>query len=145
MIRHFLPNRFLLCFLCAACFFLLTGCTDQEESNIVYQNDIFTPELYQEITEIYLNVSSVDYHITEEAFLHNIYQELAGLALKEESAVPPSAALGFFTFEIRTESAVIPVLLSDNCLHVLNHSFLLEPDTSAKLGALFADWVDSHK
>lgn len=141
--RQSLLQRFLLCFFCSVCL-LLTGCTDHSESALVYENDIFTPALYGEITEIYFNAASADYHVTEDAFLHDVYQELARLPLEEASVFPPTAGLGFFTFELRTANEEISVLLSDNCLYVSDRACRLDSDTSERIGELFTDWIQSH-
>lgn len=96
MVRRFILG--LICFIFLSSF---TGCTNQDNNDIVYNNELFTEELFDGTTEIFVVMHNSYiyniYHTMDKEIMDGIYKELASFYLEEytpPSEFPPTISWG---------------------------------------------------
>lgn len=115
MCRFIYDNRFcwrrwkviVLGLICLVVLFSFSGCTNQH-NNIVYNNELFTEELYNGTTEIFIVMHNgynrcYIYHTMDKEIIDGFYKDFASFDLEEYTPppkFPPSANLGEPTYGI---------------------------------------------
>lgn len=131
------------------------GCSGKyKEDEIVYNNDFFTKELYQEIIEIYIIIGSKDYHITDRDVIFNIYKEFASLVLDEEynPPFPPEALLGggiASIYLVASDDSTIQVdFPREDTIRIPYQSsgkeYVIDKKVEPRLVDLMADWLENN-
>lgn len=111
MVRTKRFQRFIIYLGCFLFLLSFVGCGGKyKEDDIVYNNDFFTKELYQEIIEIHIMISSIDYHITDRDVIFNVYKELAFLPFEEYDQSQDAGLLGFTSFDLVTGDQTIQIV-----------------------------------
>ncbi len=122
--------------------FSISGCSKKIDSDI-YNNNIFTEELYKEITGIKFSVASEDYVITDTEKIHDIYMLLASMDLQENTTL--SAKLGTSSFYLCTADEEIMITGSGDSISFLGESYVRDDEVWEKIMEIFLEELPSEE